>query len=128
MSSAGPPEASVRALERFVAAVPGADGVLDAHRADNGEVLPHVLMADLRRFFVSAVESGEGRQVAAFLAGVEELASSPDEDVRNVVDVSFIEDLVQGADERERAAIEAMRPLLGPASAQSLSLSERHVS
>ena len=90
----GSSQSCVRALESFVAAIPGATGVLEEHRADNGEVLPHVLMADLRRFFVSAVESGDRRQVAAFVAGVEQLASSPDGDVRNVVDVSFIEDLV----------------------------------
>jgi hypothetical protein len=114
-------------MERFVASVPGAEAVLGEHLGDNDEVLPHVLMADLRRFFVSAVESRDEECVAAFMAATEVLASSPREDVRNVVDVSFVEDLVQGADLRERSAIEAMRPLMGPATAESLAVSERHV-
>jgi hypothetical protein len=115
-------------MERFVAAIPGADAVLTEHLNDNDEMLPHLLMADLRRFFVSAVEAGDEEVVTAFVVAVEQLASSPLEDVRDTVDASFIEDLVLGADDpRKDAAIEAMRPLMGPATAQSLALSERHI-
>ncbi len=112
-------------MERFVASVPGADAVLAEHLRDNDEVLPHVLMADLRRFFVGLVESGDRRRMIAFLVAVEALASSPHDEVRNVVEVSFIEDLVQGADDRERAAIEAARPQMGRATASALAETER---
>jgi hypothetical protein len=128
VSSYRPSAESLQAMERFVAAIPGADAVLTEHLNDNDEMLPHLLMADLRRFFVSAVEAGDEEVVTAFVVAVEQLASSPLEDVRDTVDVSFIEDLVLGADDpRKDAAIEAMRPLMGPATAQSLALSERHI-
>jgi len=118
-----PPE-TIDAMRRFVAAVPGAEAVLARHLADNDEVLPHVLMADLRRFFVTAVETevetGDDDTVARFAAALETLAASDNENVRNVFQVSFMEDLVVGADQREIAAIAAMRPRMGPATVTDL--------
>jgi hypothetical protein len=126
MTSPGPPaQVSVRAMTEFVRSVPGADAVLAEHLRDNDEVLPHVLMADLRRWFVSAVEAGDDERIRRFLAGIEKLAASQDPDVRNVVELSFVHDLLQAADSCERAAVEAMRPLIGPATARALAASER---
>lgn len=111
-------------MERFSASVPGADGVLAEHRDAYGGVLPHVLMAELRRFFVAAVKAGDDGRVAAFASAVETLAGTPDPDVRNVVEISFAEDLVQGADEEEQAALEALRVVMGPATRSALAHSE----
>lgn len=119
---------SEAALRGLVGQVGGADAVLAEHVATFGEVIPHLLMADLRRFFVDLVEAGDVARVAVFAAAVEGLASSADSDVRNVVEVSFVEDLVLGGNERDRAAVEAMRPLIGPATAAALAVSERDAS
>ena len=115
------------AMERFVAAVPGAEAVLAEHLADNDEMLPHLLMADLRRFFVAAVSAGDTHRVEAFVRGLEDLSASPHEGINNVVGVSFFEDIVQGADDHELKAIDTMRPLLGPAARRELANTESFV-
>jgi hypothetical protein len=121
------PPQTVEAMRAFVAAVPRARPLLDEHLSDNfGELLPHVLMADLRRFFVTAVETGDQDTLERFIAALEVLEASDDPDVRNVAEVSFMEDLVMGADARDAAAIAAMRPLMGPATAHDLALMESY--
>lgn len=117
------PRNSVEAMTQFVEALPFTRAVYEEHLRDNDEVLPHVLMADLRRLFVEMVEASREDEVKQFLETVETLASSPADSIRNVVDVSFIEDLVLG-DQRETRALEQVRGLLGPATAASLAVSE----
>ncbi|MBO0867513.1 MAG: hypothetical protein J2P15_03020 [Micromonosporaceae bacterium] len=92
--------------------------MLDEHLADNDEILPHVLMADLTRWFVAAVAAGQ--PVDCFAAAVEVLYTSPDEQLRNVVGVSFMEILALGPDDRELAAIEALGAVAGPATIADL--------
>jgi hypothetical protein len=111
-------------MVQFVEALPFARTVYEEHMRDNDEVLPHVLMADLRRLFVDLVEAGREEDVTRFLAGIETLAASPSESIRNVVDVSFIEDLVLG-DQGETRALHTVRPLLGPATAAQVAATER---
>jgi hypothetical protein len=53
---------------RLVTSVAGTGPVLDEHVNDNDEILPHSLMADLRRWFVNAVGAGKHRGVSDFLA------------------------------------------------------------
>jgi hypothetical protein len=120
------PAASIEAMHRFVGGVPGAAAVLDVHMDDNGgEMLPHLLMADLGRWFVAAVGAGDERGAADFVAAVELLYTSDDPDTRNVAGVSFMELLVVDPDARERAAVEAIRRLAGPATAADLTAWER---
>jgi hypothetical protein len=115
------PPATAEAMREFVAVVPAARPVLDDHLADNfAELLPHVLMADLTRWFVTAVAAGNGRAVADFAAAVEALYVSADADVRNVAEVSFMEHLVIGPGLHERAAIDELRRLAGPATMTDL--------
>jgi hypothetical protein len=111
-------------MVQFVEALPFARTVYEEHMRDNDEVLPHVLMADLRRLFVDLVEAGREEDATRFLAGIETLAASPSESIRNVVDVSFIEDLVLG-DQGETRALHKVRPLLGPATAAQVAATER---
>jgi hypothetical protein len=118
------PRNSFEAMAQFIENVPFARPVYEQHLRDNGEVLPHVLMADFRRMFVNLVEAGNDDDVKRFLQAIETLASSPADSIRNVVDVSFIEDLVLG-DRGEVGALNAVREKLGPATAAQLAATER---
>jgi hypothetical protein len=118
------PRNSVEAMTQLVEALPFTRGVYDEHLRDNDELLPHVLMADLRRLFVELVEAGKTDEVTRFLDGIETLAASPSESIRNVVDVSFIEDALLG-ENRETRALKGVRGMLGPATAAQLAATER---
>jgi hypothetical protein len=120
----GVPRNSFEAMAELVEKVPFARPVYEQHLRDNGEVLPHVLMADLRRMFVNLVQAGDDDDVKRFLEAIEALASSPADSIRNVVDVSFIEDLVLG-DSDEVRALNEVREKLGPATAAQVAASER---
>jgi hypothetical protein len=69
---------TVDAMQRLVYKVTGAGAVLDEHMNDYDESLPHLLMADLGRWLVNAVATGDERSVADFLAAVEFLYTSED--------------------------------------------------
>ena len=118
------PRNSVDAVVQLVDRLPWTRALYEEHLRENNEVLPHVLMADLRRMFVDMVEAGREDDVKRFLVEVETLAASPADSIRNVVDVSFIEDLVVG-DQRETRALQKVRGLLGPATAAQLAATER---
>lgn len=109
-------------MAQFIETVPPARPVYEQHVRD-GEILPHVLMADLRRMFVKLVEAGKDDDVKQFLEAIETLAASPADSIRNVVDISFIEDLVLG-DSGEVHALNAVRERLGPATAAQLAATE----
>ena len=116
-----PAAASVAAMKQFVTGVPGTSVVLDEHLDDNdGQMRPHLLMADLTRWFVAAVTAGDDRDVVAFLAAVELLYMSEDGDTRNVAGGSFGEYLLANPDPSEHAAVEAARRLGGPATVRDL--------
>ncbi len=86
------------------------------HIGANGELLPHVLMADLLRFVGMGVSGeqtlgvpppseGETRDLTAL---VELGLSIGDPELKNVLEVSFVEDI-----DRE-PFFSALRPFLGP--------------
>jgi hypothetical protein len=107
-------------MRRFVGRVPGTEDLLHEHLTYFGGMLPHLLMADLSRWFVAAVAAGDDGAVGAFLTAVERLYTSEDPDARNVAEVSFMELLAVDPDQGERAAVEAIRRLAGPATARDL--------
>jgi hypothetical protein len=113
------PADQVEAICALVARVPELDGVLAAHLADYDEVLPHVLINDLARSYVTAVADGEIDTTRKLVVAVEFLGASPEQGVRALL-VEFISGLVAGAGRREHAAVAAMRPLMGPATADTL--------
>jgi RNAse (barnase) inhibitor barstar len=80
--------------EDLVAAVPEFRPVLEEHLVDqDGAVLPHVLFSDLTRFVLSARQRGDDEDVARSLAFLERAAHSDDSRVRNLVGVSFVENI-----------------------------------
>lgn len=111
-------------MNQFVERLPFARDVYENHLREHEEVLPHILMADLRGLFVKLVDARREEDVKRLLQGVETLAASPSESIRNVVDISFIEDLFLG-DPREKRALQRARSLLGPATAAQLAATER---
>jgi hypothetical protein len=92
-------------------AVPGFAGIFDEHVADNGEVLPHVLLGDLVRFLsneiqVHGVETGAVQQAMALLeCGM----ASDDARLQELVAVSFLENL-----EPEDPSFPTIRKMFGP--------------
>lgn len=80
--------------------------IVATHLADNGEVVPHLLMADITRWLVA-----EGPE-PAILAALERHYAEGDDDVQNVIALSFLENLL-GEDV-------AVRWALGPRLADEL--------
>ena len=80
----------------FVAALrelgPGPRSVVDVHLRDHGEVLLHLLAADLRRLLLISFEQGDDELLNRSLALVDRALQTGDEKLRNAVAVSFVED------------------------------------
>lgn len=114
-------------MRRLVGSVAGTEPILDEHVSGNDEVLPHMVMADLRRWFVGAVAAGDKPGVADFLAAIELLYTSDNSETRNVVEVSFMEDLVAVPDPNEQTAIEAIREFAGPQTLADLAATETNL-
>lgn len=110
-----PDPATVQAMSDLADAVPALRPILDEHASYHDEVLPHVVIADFRNALVEFVESGENGAVSAFLDVLERLAGSPNDAVRNVVGISFLEDGVLLSGGREQAALTGLVPRFGPA-------------
>jgi hypothetical protein len=127
MSHYVPSPMAVAALRRLVTSVAGTGPILAEHVDDNDEVLPHLLIADLRRWFVDAVVAGNNRSFTDFLAAIEFLYASEDPDTSNVVGVSFVEDLLAVPDANEQAAIEVIRQLAGPRTLADLTATETYL-
>jgi hypothetical protein len=108
-------------VDRVVAVVPGLLGLLGKHRADNDELLPHVFFGDVTRFVVSGFSDHPERRADAekILALLEEAVASPDEEVQNVVSVSFCENLLG------EKPLEAIRAAMGPRLRDELAKYER---
>lgn len=107
----GVPVQSPKALvDRVVAVAPALLPVLGEHLADNRELLPHVFFGDVTRFVVSGFSDHSERRADAekVLALLEEAIGSPDEDVQNLVSVSFCENLLG------EKPLEAIRAAMGP--------------
>jgi hypothetical protein len=74
--------------------VPSARLVVDEHLTDQeGDLLLHVLMADLGRYAQSAFDHGDMATSDALLAVVDDALRHGDADVVNAVQVSFVENL-----------------------------------
>lgn len=82
------PEQWVQALVRHA---PGAGPMLDEHLAYYDELLLHLLIADLQRWAIALFEEGDSSQLSALLGVLDQGLREGDEDVRNAVAVSFVE-------------------------------------
>ena len=101
---------NIEALVRDVAAVaPDLEALRHRHLATYGEFLAHVLFGDVTRWVVARGPSPEVREVLRVL---ERHMDEGDEDVQNVIAVSFLENLF-GEDPSELAIQAELGPRLG---------------
>lgn len=106
MSSALTKASVVPAL---IAAAPELQPVLDEHLEDmSGELLPHLLFGDLTRYVTAAHGQGSGERVNRILQFLEDAIQNGDQYVKDLVAVSFIENI--GVWEPEMASLVAALP------------------
>jgi hypothetical protein len=80
-------------IKDLVADFPGLGPLYAEHVNYFGVLLPHLLFGDVVRWIVELYEAGEVETVKAFLDRLEQDYPSLDTGSRNVVEVSFVEDL-----------------------------------
>lgn len=73
--------------------VPGVQAVVREHLEDNdGELLLHLLIADLRRYAMQAFDADESDVLGRLLGVVDRAMHDGDDSVENAIAVSFVED------------------------------------
>jgi hypothetical protein len=102
-------------LAEMVKQVPELKGVYKEHKSFNGEVLSHILMAEITRFIVSQhrlITSGSqsSHTLDSCLGFLEEGMKNGTEGVQEVISLSFLENLAQSDD-----LYFLLRSRLGPA-------------
>jgi hypothetical protein len=88
---------SLECVNRLVKQVPELLSLYDEHIRDNKEILPHVYFGDVTRYVVQQIRSGQtgpATPVERILNYLEECIASGDEDVKELVVASFIENLM----------------------------------
>lgn len=80
------------------------------HMADQGELLPHVLMGEVTRWVTVNTSSELPNWLPEFLQQLEVGLVFGDNDIANLIAVSFVENLLG-----EDATIHALLPLMGEA-------------
>ena len=79
-------------VDRLLAAVPDLAPVVDEHLADSeGELLLHLLVADVLRFSSGAFGSGDQATASRVLTFMSAAFENADGKVRNAIAVSFVE-------------------------------------
>ena len=92
--------------------VPELQRTYDEHLQDNEELLPHVLFGEVSRYVVQQVRANENAltaPVSRILDCLEQGVASGDEQVRNLVSASFVENLAEYDDVLAR-----LKALMGP--------------
>jgi hypothetical protein len=95
--------ATHRFIDSLISQVPELRPLLDEHLRDNDQLLPHVFMGDLTRFVVDlhadayqttgAAEASLLQILKEILTALEAAMESGDEDVKELIAVSFLENL-----------------------------------
>jgi hypothetical protein len=109
-----------RFVQRLVESFPSLVPALDEHLDDNfGELLPHVFLGDVVRWIVSMSSqkgaTDPGSELAVFLRELEGIFASGDNEIQELISVSFLENLPRLGEESA-----VIRTQLGPALAKEL--------
>jgi hypothetical protein len=94
---------SLVAVARHSGLVP----VLDEHLADNDELLPHMVFGNVTRFALTLARHGEVDDLDRLLSDLDAGLGDSDDEVANLVWVSFVENASTDEDEPLRAALRA---------------------
>jgi hypothetical protein len=111
--------AAARCITQLLERVPELRAVYDEHVHDYDELLPHVFLGDVTRYVVQQVRSGETtlstERIRRILESVEQYLASGDEEVEELVWVSFAENLSEYDD-----VLTCLRGMIGPNLANAL--------
>lgn len=106
------PPSTIACVNTLLDKVPELRPVYDEHIHDNGELLPHMFFGDVTRYAVQQVrwgEMGPAKPVERILQVLDQSMGSGDEQVKELIAVSFIENLVEHDD-----VLESLKGLVGP--------------
>jgi hypothetical protein len=105
-------ERTIALLDRLVESFPPLKPLFEERLADNfGEVLPHLLVADITRYIIDmSRDPVSDKEVRSLLGVLESEFATGDEDVQELLAVSFLENLP----ESPQVGYE-LRKSLGPA-------------
>jgi hypothetical protein len=109
-------ERTVTFVSATVIRFPGLKALFAEHRRDNfGEVLPHVFFGDFTRYVIALLDqeqagvAGAGNELREILAYLENSYAEGDEDICELIVVSFLENLTPWAGQDVR-----IREFVGP--------------
>jgi hypothetical protein len=93
------PESQAELVRQLCQSNRGLRTLFEEHLQDQGELLPHVYCGDVTRYFVALVDHGtkDHEAEAVEILGVLEAAMSGDDQVRELIAVSFLENLLGSA-------------------------------
>ncbi len=106
---------SVSFIRSMVARFPTLDALLKEHIEDFEEILPHLFFGDVTRHIVSLLPAASGsdfprrRELRDILAHLEESYSRGDDELQELISVSFLENLP-----RPGEAGAQIREMVGP--------------
>lgn len=80
-------------VDELLKHVPEFRDEVEEHREFHGELLPHVLFGDLTRFVLRAREEGQDELVQRALGFLDEALRRGDEQVDNLVSLSFVQNV-----------------------------------
>jgi hypothetical protein len=97
-------------IEELLGAAPIFKPAFAEHLNDNKKLLPHVFMGEVTRLVIAeAATTKESRTLAPLIDVVEEALTIGSQDVKDLIRVSFVENLIG-----EPAAVRTIRKLMGP--------------
>jgi hypothetical protein len=79
--------------------------VLEQHLADNDELLPHVLFGDVTRYALALARVGDKESLHRLLSDLDSALDEADDQVANLVWVSFVENASTDEDEPLRSEL-----------------------
>jgi hypothetical protein len=97
-------------VRRLASMSPVLTDVYRQHLADQGDLLPHVLMGDITRAAIAGANDRKANWLPTLLEQLEAGLASGDDDIVELIGVSFVENL-----SGESSAIRALIPSMGEA-------------